>query len=60
MPTVVDAPRPKGVNRVGLTIQDYKGKDSTLCAGCGHDAITSQIKSTWKAQIKDTSGKPVY
>jgi 2-oxoglutarate ferredoxin oxidoreductase subunit beta len=24
-------------------IQDYKGKDSTLCAGCGHDAISSQI-----------------
>src|SRR5438132_5768553 len=24
------------------------------------DAVTSQIKSTWKTQIKDTSGKPVY
>jgi len=24
-------------------MQDYKGKESTLCAGCGHDAITSQI-----------------
>src|SRR5439155_16528243 len=22
---------------------DYKGKNSTLCPGCGHDAITSQI-----------------
>ncbi len=43
MSTALDAPKPKGVNRVGLTIQDYKGKDSTLCAGCGHDAITSQI-----------------
>jgi 2-oxoglutarate/2-oxoacid ferredoxin oxidoreductase subunit beta len=30
-------------NRIGLQFQDYKGKDSTLCAGCGHDAITSQI-----------------
>jgi 2-oxoglutarate/2-oxoacid ferredoxin oxidoreductase subunit beta len=30
-------------NRIGLQYQDYKGKDSTLCAGCGHDAITSQI-----------------
>lgn len=30
-------------NRVGLLLQDYKGADSTLCAGCGHDAITSQI-----------------
>lgn len=30
-------------NRAGLLLQDYKGADSTLCAGCGHDAITSQI-----------------
>jgi len=39
-PTV---PPPKNVNRLGLTMADYKGSDSTLCAGCGHDAITSQI-----------------
>ena len=43
MSTAVDTPRPKGTNRIGLVLQDYKGKDSTLCAGCGHDAITSQI-----------------
>ncbi|HYK88387.1 MAG TPA: 2-oxoacid:ferredoxin oxidoreductase subunit beta [Acidobacteriota bacterium] len=43
MATVVNTPRPKGVNRIGMMLQDYKGKDSTLCAGCGHDAITSQI-----------------
>ena len=30
-------------NHIGLRIQEYKGKDSTLCAGCGHDGITSQI-----------------
>jgi 2-oxoglutarate ferredoxin oxidoreductase subunit beta len=24
-------------------MNEYKGSDSTLCAGCGHDAITSQI-----------------
>jgi 2-oxoglutarate ferredoxin oxidoreductase subunit beta len=35
-----DAPKS---NHIGLLLQDYKGKDSTLCAGCGHDAITSQI-----------------
>ncbi len=43
MSTAVDPSRPKGTNRIGLVLQDYKGKDSTLCAGCGHDAITSQI-----------------
>ena len=30
-------------NRIGLTKADYKGGASTLCDGCGHDAITSQI-----------------
>src|SRR5690349_19695252 len=33
----------KNVNRLGLAQTEYKGADSTLCAGCGHDAITSQI-----------------
>jgi len=33
----------KNVNRLGFTINEYKGNDSTLCAGCGHDAITAQI-----------------
>src|SRR5258706_15314649 len=37
------AAAPKHSNRLGYTMADYKGADSTLCAGCGHDAITSQI-----------------
>ena len=24
------------------------------------DAVTNQIRTTWKSQIKDASGKPVY
>ena len=43
MSTTSEAPRSKSTNRFGLILQDYKGKESTLCAGCGHDAITSQI-----------------
>lgn len=39
----VAADRPKNVNVIGLTMADYKGSPSTLCSGCGHDAITSQI-----------------
>jgi 2-oxoglutarate ferredoxin oxidoreductase subunit beta len=31
------------VNRLGLTAADYKGSKSTLCPGCGHDAITGSI-----------------
>ena len=36
-------PKPKNVNRIGLTRSDYRGLPSTLCSGCGHDAISSQI-----------------
>jgi len=31
------------VNDLGLTYRDYEGALSTLCAGCGHDAMTSAI-----------------
>ena len=32
-----------GVNLAGLTRLDYKGAPSTLCNGCGHDSVASQI-----------------
>ena len=34
---------PAKENRVGLKATDYSGGKSTLCAGCGHDAISNQI-----------------
>jgi 2-oxoglutarate/2-oxoacid ferredoxin oxidoreductase subunit beta len=30
-------------NRLGLRPADYSGAKSTLCAGCGHDAVSNQI-----------------
>ena len=30
-------------NRIGLGKNDYSGKPSTLCKGCGHDSITAAI-----------------
>ncbi len=33
----------KKVNRLGFTQVSYKGKPSTLCKGCGHDSISSQL-----------------
>jgi|SRR5579872_3258623 len=36
------APEPK-TNRIGLTVVDYKGGKTTLCAGCGHNAISERI-----------------
>src|SRR5256885_4857929 len=36
------APGPK-TNRIGLTVVEYKGGKTTLCAGCGHNAISERI-----------------
>jgi 2-oxoglutarate/2-oxoacid ferredoxin oxidoreductase subunit beta len=41
--TTVNPNVPSKTNRLGLPMAEYKGLDSTLCAGCGHDGITSQI-----------------
>jgi len=30
-------------NRIGLEVAQYKGNKSTLCAGCGHNAISERI-----------------
>jgi 2-oxoglutarate ferredoxin oxidoreductase subunit beta len=30
-------------NKLGLTVRDYEGSMSTLCAGCGHDSITAGL-----------------
>jgi 2-oxoglutarate/2-oxoacid ferredoxin oxidoreductase subunit beta len=40
----VTAPPPgKKVNRIGLELQAYRGSKTTLCAGCGHNAISERI-----------------
>jgi 2-oxoglutarate/2-oxoacid ferredoxin oxidoreductase subunit beta len=40
--TPTSAPPPK-TNRIGLTVIDYRGSKTTLCAGCGHNAISERI-----------------
>jgi 2-oxoglutarate/2-oxoacid ferredoxin oxidoreductase subunit beta len=42
MATATATPNPK-VNRLGLPILEYRGGKSTLCAGCGHNAISERI-----------------
>ena len=46
-PTTPGAPPsaapPSGKNRVGLSRADYDGSKTTLCPGCGHNAITGGI-----------------
>ncbi len=54
LPTLPTAPgggAPKGpaTNHLGLVQKEYQGGASTLCSGCGHDAITSAIvRALWE------------
>ena len=41
-PTTTPAAGPRS-NRLGLTVVDYRGGKTTLCAGCGHNAISERI-----------------
>jgi len=40
MATATPAPK---VNHIGLPILEYRGGKTTLCAGCGHNAISERI-----------------
>src|SRR5580698_5562182 len=40
--TPAPPPAPK-TNRIGLSVLDYRGSKTTLCAGCGHNAISERI-----------------
>jgi 2-oxoglutarate ferredoxin oxidoreductase subunit beta len=43
-------------NRLGLKATDYHGGKSTLCAGCGHDAISNQIiRAFYEMNVKPES-----
>ena len=42
MATTSSTPPPK-TNRIGLSVIDYRGGKTTLCAGCGHNAISERI-----------------
>ena len=43
-------------NRLGLKSADYQGGKSTLCAGCGHDAISNQIvRAFYEMNVKPES-----
>ena len=41
------------LNRVGLSKADYDGSKTTLCPGCGHNAITGGIiQAAWEAGLE--------
>ncbi|MCX6619855.1 MAG: thiamine pyrophosphate-dependent enzyme, partial [Acidobacteria bacterium] len=43
MSTTTIPPAPKKQNRIGLELSVYKGSKTTLCAGCGHNAVSERI-----------------
>ena len=43
------------VNQLGLDKNQYKGRPSTLCKGCGHDSISARIiNASWELGIDQT------
>jgi 2-oxoglutarate ferredoxin oxidoreductase subunit beta len=54
MPDTPTAPQvpPKKVNRLGLEMAPYRGGKTTLCAGCGHNAISERIvEAFWEMGV---------
>ncbi len=54
--TITRVPKPGQVNLVGLTKTDYRGAPSTLCQGCGHNSIASQIIAVPTALYAQAAG----
>ncbi len=47
---------PKKLNHVGLDVLPYRGGKTTLCAGCGHNAVTERlIEAFWEMGIEPWS-----
>src|SRR3954462_2622722 len=42
-PTTPSTPPAAKKNRIGLEVHPYRGGKTTLCAGCGHNAISERI-----------------
>ena len=39
-------------NGLGLTLRNYEGAMSTLCAGCGHDSVTAAlVQAAWELEL---------
>jgi 2-oxoglutarate ferredoxin oxidoreductase subunit beta len=43
MASVTPSRPKKRVNRIGLESKEYRGAKTTLCAGCGHNAISERL-----------------
>jgi len=53
MSATTTPPAGQPTNRVGLLKADYDGSKTTLCPGCGHNAITGGIiQAAWEAGLE--------
>ena len=43
MPTATPPSKKTKINRLGLELPLYRGSKTTLCAGCGHNAISERV-----------------
>ena len=51
-PTRTSTPKAPKLNPIGLEKTAYKGADSTLCNGCGHDSISARIiNAAWEVGL---------
>jgi 2-oxoglutarate ferredoxin oxidoreductase subunit beta len=47
-------------NKLGLSVRDYEGVMSTLCAGCGHDSVTAAlVQAFWELDLAPESAAKV-
>lgn len=47
-------------NGLDLTVRDYEGVMSTLCAGCGHDSVTAAlVQAFWELDLPPESAAKV-
>ena len=47
-------------NKLNLTVRDYEGSMSTLCAGCGHDSVTAAlVQAFWQLDLPPHSAAKI-
>ena len=44
------------VNKIELSEKDYQGAPSSMCQGCGHDAISASIRKAFYESSIGLSG----
>ena len=51
------AAKPAQTNRLNLELKVYKGLESTLCSGCGHDRTQADRECSTRGRSRITNGR---